>query len=137
MAHPSTPLFGPSLVRNLAEEGFRTCSVRPLTPSVMAHPSTPLFLLAAVAFAAPDALATPAQGLRGAISNSTGEAGPVAQANLSAPGDDLESGKGESCCKGGNDEAKCMFETSGMIGIVSCKGGNDEAKCKFETSGMI
>merc|ERR1711920_954069 len=63
--------------RNLAEGGFRLCSVRPLTPSVMAHPSTPLFLLAAVAFAAPDALATPVQGLRGAISNSTGKARPA------------------------------------------------------------
>ena len=82
------------------------CSVRPLTPSVMAHPFTPLFLLAAVAFAAPDALATPVQGLRGAISNSTGKARPVAQANLSAPGDDVESG-GKSCCKHGSDFTNC------------------------------
>merc|ERR1719356_315432 len=95
--------FGPSLVRNLAERGFRTCSVQPLTPSVMAHPSTPVFLLAAVAFAAPDTLATPVQGLRGAISNSTGKARPVAQANLSAPGDDVESGGGKTCCKNGDD----------------------------------
>merc|ERR1719343_1048377 len=109
MAHPSTPLFGPSLVRNLAERGFRTCSVQPLTPSVMAHPSTPLFLLAAVAFAAPDTLATPVQGLRGAISNSTGKARPVAQANLSAPGDDVESG-GQTCCKHGNDDTECHIE---------------------------
>ena len=101
--------FGPSLVRNLAERGFRTCSVQPLTPSVMAHPFTPLFLLAAVAFAAPDVLATPVQGLRGAISNSTGKARPVAQANLSAPGDDVESG-GESCCKHGDDETECHIE---------------------------
>merc|ERR1712176_1235254 len=76
---------------------------------VMAHPFTPLFLLAAVAFAAPDALATPVQGLRGAISSSTGKARPVAEANLSAPGDDVESG-GESCCKHGDDETECHIE---------------------------
>merc|ERR1712084_108253 len=85
-------------------------AVRPLTPSVMAHPSTPLFLLAAVAFAAPDVLATPVQGLRGAISNSTGKAQPVAQANLSAPGDDVESGGGKTCCKNGDDNTKCHIE---------------------------
>merc|ERR1711920_201950 len=84
--------------------GLRPCFVRPLTPSVMAHPSTPLFLLAAVAFAAPDVLATPVQGLRGAISNSTGKAQPVAQANLSAPGDDVESGGGQKCCKSQKDD---------------------------------
>merc|ERR1712087_638679 len=77
---------------------------------VMAHPFTPLFLLAAVAFAAPDALATPVQGLRGAISNSTGKARPVAEANLSAPGDDVESGGGKTCCKNGNDETKCYID---------------------------
>merc|ERR1712060_204501 len=103
--------MGPSLVRNLAEGGLRPCSVRPLTPSVMAHPFTPLFLLAAVAFAAPDdALATPVQGLRGAISNSTGKARPVAQANLSAPGDDVESSGGKTCCKNGDDDTKCHIE---------------------------
>jgi hypothetical protein len=94
----------------------------------MAHPSTPLFLLAAVAFAAPDALATPVQGLRGAVSNSTGEAGPAALANLSAPGDDVESGKGKSCCKGGNDETKCHIETDGTGAfevIKVCKDKED------------
>merc|ERR1712003_19641 len=75
-----------------------------------AHPSTPLFLLAAVAFAAPDVLATPVQGLRGAISNSTGKARPVAQANLSAPGDDVESGGGKTCCKNEDDETTCYIE---------------------------
>ena len=116
--------FGPSLVRNLAEGGFRTCSVRPLTPSVMAHPSTPLFLLAAVAFAAPNALATPVQGLRGAISNSTGKARPAAHANLSAPGDDVESG-GKTCCKNGDDGTEChieyLYDEEGTrVGITAC-----------------
>merc|ERR1711937_498602 len=114
-----------SLVRNLAEGGFRTCSVQPLAPSVMAHPSTPLFLLAAVAFAAPDALATPVQGLRGAISDSTGKARPVTQANLSAPGDDVESGGGKTCCKNGDDDTKCHIETQpedfGGQSIKVCK----------------
>merc|ERR1711920_1065527 len=109
--------------RNLAEGGFRLCSVRPLTPSVMAHPSTPLFLLAAVAFAAPDALATPVQGLRGAVSNSTDKARPVAQANLSAPGDDVESG-GKTCCKNGDDDTKCIIEFWDKVlqgGIKVCR----------------
>merc|ERR1712228_766034 len=100
-------------------------AVRPLTPSVMAHPSTPLFLLAAVAFAAPDVLATPVQGLRGAISNSTGKARPVAQANLSAQGDDVESG-GKTCCKNGNDENECHMECEyddeyNCVGITACR----------------
>merc|ERR1711920_619078 len=118
--------FGPSLVRNLVEGGFRTCSVGPLTPSVMAHPSTPLFLLAAVAFAAPDVLATPVQGLRGAISNSTGEA-----RHLSDPGDDVESGGGKTCCKNGNDNTNCeihfRYLTKG--GITVCKDKVDGAGC--------
>merc|ERR1712087_223047 len=80
---------------------------------VMAHPFTPLFLLAAVAFAAPEALATPVQGLRGVISNSTGKARPVAEANLSAPGDDVESGGGKTCCKNGDDNTKCYIERPG------------------------
>merc|ERR1719343_1314806 len=90
----------------------------------MAHPSTPLYLLAAVAFAAPDVLATPVQGLRGAISNSTGKARPVVQANLSAPGDDVESG-GKTCCKNGDDGTEChieyLYDEEGTrVGITAC-----------------
>merc|ERR1712083_890535 len=90
----------------------RPCFVQPLTPTVMAHPSTPLFLLAAVAFAAPDVLATPVQGLRGAISNSTGEARHLSDPGDDVesggdPGDDVESGGGVTCCKHGNDDTNC------------------------------
>merc|ERR1711920_183213 len=93
-----------------------------LTPRAMAHPSTPLFLIAAVAFAAPGVLSTPVQGLRGAISNSTGEARPVAQANLSVPGDDVESEGGKTCCKNGNDKAHCDFSYNEAGGIQNCRG---------------
>merc|ERR1712228_533805 len=103
----------------------RTCFVGPLTPSVMAHPSTPLFLLAAVAFAAPEVLATPVQGLRGAISNSTGEA-----RHLSDPGADVESGGGKTCCKNGNDHKKCSigYHTGGEA-IKSCEDKVDGSGC--------
>merc|ERR1719291_1371436 len=97
----------------------------------MAHPSTPLFLLAAVAFAAPDVLATPVQGLRGAISNSTGKARPVAQANLSAPGDDVDSGYPE--CHGAPVNAPvlaccCSFRRAGCAG----NSGARLARCDLQ-----
>ena len=88
----------------------------------MAHPSTPLFLIAAVAFAAPGVLATPVQGLRGAISNSTGEARPVAQANLSVPGDNVESEGGMPCCKHGNDKAHCTYSFNDAGSLITCLG---------------
>jgi hypothetical protein len=34
----------------------------------------------------------------------------VAQANLSAPGDDVELGGGQTCCKNGDDNTKCYIE---------------------------
>merc|ERR1712228_779321 len=103
---------GSSSIRILAEGAFKKRFVRSLTLSVMAHPSTLLFLLAAVAFAAPDVLATPVQGLRGAISNSTGEARHLSDQGADVesggnPGDDVESGGGKTCCKNGNDETNC------------------------------
>merc|ERR1712228_745073 len=58
-------------------------------------------------------------GLRGAISNSTGKARPVAQANLSAPGDDVEPG-GETCCKNEDDDTKCHIERISK-GITVCE----------------
>merc|ERR1711920_162366 len=130
--------FGPSLVRNLVEGGFRTCSVGPLTPSVMAHPSTPLFLLAAVAFAAPDVLATPVQGLRGAISNSTGEARHLSDPGADVesggnPGDNLESG-GETCCKNGNDDTKCEITNNNRWSVV-CNDKVDGSGCERQDEG--
>merc|ERR1712228_245979 len=99
---------GSSSIRILAEGAFKKRFVRSLTWGVMAHPSTLLFLLAAVAFAAPDVGATPVQGLRGTITNSTGEA-----RHLSDPGDDVESGGGKTCCKNGDDTTNCVFIASG------------------------
>ena len=112
----------------------------------MAHPSTPLFLLAAVAFAAPDVLATPVQGLRGAISNSTGEARHLSDPGDDVesggdpgddvesggdPGDDVESGGGKTCCKNGNDNTNCeihfRYLTKGSITV--CKDKVDGAGC--------
>ena len=103
----------------------------------MAHPFTPLFLLAAVAFAAPDdALATPVQGLRGAISNSTGKARHLSDPGDDVesggdPGDDVESGGAKTCCKNGNDNTNCeihfRYLTKGSITV--CKDKVDGAGC--------
>ena len=99
----------------------------------MAHPFTPLFLLAAVAFAAPDALATPVQGLRGAISNSTGEARHLSDPGVDVessgnPGDGVESGGGMTCCKNGDDSTNCKISTIEGIMVV-CKDKVDGSNC--------
>ena len=84
----------------------------------MAHPSTPLFLIAAVAFGAPDVLATPVQGLRGAISNSTGEASLFAKSNRSASSDDVEPANGAPACCRRNDADNCDWKDNEPEGFV-------------------
>merc|ERR1711862_58554 len=96
---------------------------------------------AAVAFAAPDVLATPVQGLRGAISNSTGEARHLSDPGDDVesggdpgddvesggdPGEDVESGGGKTCCKNGNDNTNCeihfRYLTKGSITVCKDSG---------------
>uniref|UniRef100_A0A7S0AHW2 Uncharacterized protein n=1 Tax=Pyrodinium bahamense TaxID=73915 RepID=A0A7S0AHW2_9DINO len=85
-----------------------------LTLSVMARLWPPLLLLVAAAPAAPDVPATPTQGLRGAVSNSTGKSPFVAKTGLSDSGE-LNSTERVSCCKHGNDDTHCLFQHSSCM----------------------
>jgi len=72
----------------------------------------------------------PVQGLRSAISNSTGKAPLVAKANISASGDDVESAGGKTCCKHQNDNTKCHIGYHiGGEGIKLCKDKAAGAGC--------
>jgi len=70
----------------------------------------------------------PLQGLRGAISNSTGKAPLVAKVNISASGDDVESAGGKQCCKHKNDNTNCRsYDPNNNLRI--CEDKTHGARC--------